>query len=137
MRVCGQMSIGLVGSIQRRQDHALLAQFALFGGVVLARVDVGDLEADLLGALRVGVLDVEADLIAVEHGLGARVIQDQRGRQVGVQVGVDLAHDAELAHLFGERPQLFLEGQEVAVVEAAGGLHAAPTIASAARPTAA
>ena len=91
--------------------------------MVLAGVDVGDLEGQLFGATWVGVFDVQADLATVLDGLGARVFEHQLRRQIGVQVLIDLAHDAQLQHLFSERPKLFLERQEVAVVEAAGGLH--------------
>ncbi len=50
------------------------------------------------------------------------MVQDLVDWQVGVQVVVGLAHDAPLANLLGQRAQLLLQRQGVAVVEPAGGL---------------
>ena len=49
--------------------------------------------------------EVDADLIAIQDGLGPRVLEHLLGRDIGVQVLVDLVHDVELQHLFGEWPQ--------------------------------
>ena len=50
------------------------------------------------------------------------MLQHALGWQIGVQVLIDLTHDAKLQDLFGQGPQLLLECQEVAVVQAASGL---------------